>query len=100
MRRIITLLAGALLALGLTAGPALAFEPPGNQDPYLFGCDDDGNSHPVLGHPGAVDSDGAGIDHATGLVAGLTGDGQPTAWNAVQHTDQIVAGECPSADEE
>lgn len=95
MRRIITLLAGALLALGLTAGPALAFEPPGNQDPYLFGCTDDLVSHPVLGHPGA-----AGLVGARATVEDNTDNPRGTAWKAVDNTADhlIVDGACPNSE--
>lgn len=83
MRRIATLLASMLLALGLFAGSAFAMQPPAESAQHLFGCVE---GNPVPGHPGA-----AGLTHAAPLVHELTGDDQPTAWNAVQYADPIVS---------
>ena len=88
MRRILVTLAGLLLAMALTTGSALAMEPPGEPAQQHFGCID-GQTEPILGHPGA-----AGLSHATPKVAGLTGNSQPTAWNAVAHADPIELGGC------
>lgn len=88
MRRTMTMLAGTLLAAGMTAGPALAMQPPGPGAQDRFGCAD-GEDSAVAGHPGA-----AGLLHATPRVGGLTDDPLPTAWNAVEHADPIDLGTC------
>lgn len=88
MRKLTTLFATTLTALTVTAAPGLAMQPPGEQDPTLFGCVD-GATSPVAGHPGAV-----GLLDAAPLVGGLTGDTSPTAWNAVEHVDPITSGTC------
>ncbi len=90
MKRLSTLLAATLLALGLSAGPALAMQPPGDGAQDNFGCVD-GEDSAVAGHPGAT-----GLGDATPKVGGLTDDEMPTAWNAVEHAEPIVLGECPS----
>lgn len=84
MRRLTVLLSATLLALALTAGSALAMQPPGGPAQHLFGCPD-----PIAGHPGA-----AGIVDATSRVAELTGSTHPTAWNAVEYAEPIELGEC------
>lgn len=88
MRRMMTMMAGTLLAVGMTAGPALAMQPPGHGAQDHFGCVD-GEDSAVAGHPGA-----AGLVDATPLVGGLTDDPLPTAWNAVEHADPIDFGTC------
>lgn len=88
MRARITLLAAALLTLGVTAGPALAFEPPAEAAKHRFGCVD-GVDNAVAGHPGAN-----GLVAAAPKVAGLTGNPMPTAWNAVDRAEPIVLGSC------
>lgn len=52
-------------------------QPPGEPAQDLFGCLE---GSPVPGHPGA-----SGLVDAAPLVGQLTGDTQPTAWNAVEH---------------
>ena len=88
MRRVSTLLAATLLALGLSAGPALAMQPPGSGAHDNFGCVND-EDEAVAGHPGA-----AGLVDATPKVGQLTDDEMPTAWNAVEHADPIALGKC------
>jgi hypothetical protein len=88
MRRIMTMIVGTLLAVGMTAAPALAMQPPGHGAQDRFGCVDGGDSA-VAGHPGA-----AGLVDATPLVGGLTDDPQPTAWNAVERAGPIELGSC------
>ena len=88
MRRVCVLLTATLFAFAMLAGPALAMEPPGKGAQDNFGCLD-GENNAVGGHPGA-----AGLTHATPKVAELTGNPQPTAWNAVTHADPIELGEC------
>ena len=88
MKRISTLLAAMLLALGLSAGPALAMQPPGSGAQDNFGCLD-GEDAAVAGHPGA-----AGLVDATPKVRALTEDDLPTAWNAFEHAEPIELGEC------
>jgi hypothetical protein len=88
MRKLTTLFATTVAALTVTAAPALAMQPPGEPDPTHFGCDG-GNDSAVAGHPGAT-----GLLDAAPLVAGLTGDTSPTAWNAVDHADPITSGTC------
>lgn len=85
MRHIFRLVTAAAFALALLAVPAGAMQPPDEAEPAQqhFGCVD---GNPVPGHPGA-----AGLTHATPLVHELTGDPQPTAWNAVQHADPIIS---------
>ena len=100
MRRITTLLAALLMALGLTAGPAVAMQPPGEGAQDNFGCDEDGDDDPVGGHPGSYNSgDGVGLDAATTKLD-EAGHPHPTAWNAAHRTGDgpedgpIVLGEC------
>jgi hypothetical protein len=88
MRRIMTMMAGTLLAVGMTEGPALAMQPPGHGAKDHFGCVEGENSA-VAGHPGA-----AGLVDATPRVGGLTDDPMPTAWNAVEHAEPIDLGAC------
>lgn len=101
MSRIAVLLTMMVLLLGLTAGGALAMEPPGEPAQDNFGCyyDDEGElaEDPVLGHPGAHPGEDRGIDSATFRLEdkGFT---MPTAWNAVEHAEPIEFGECPDAD--
>ena len=76
MRRITTLLAALLMALGLTAGPAVAMQPPGEGAKDNFTCDDEHGA--PGGHPGAA-----------GLVDATTED-RPTAWNAVNNSADIA----------
>jgi hypothetical protein len=84
MRRITVTVAALLLAFGMLSGTAFAMQPPAPQAQHLFGCPD-----PVHGHPGA-----AGLADATPRVAELTGNPQPTAWNAVTNAEPIELGEC------
>lgn len=84
MRRITVTVAALLLAMSMLSGSAFAMQPPAPQAQHLFGCPD-----PVNGHPGA-----AGLAHATLRVAQLTGNPQPTAWNAVTRAEPIQFGEC------
>lgn len=88
MRRQMILIAGGLLATASMTTPALAMQPPGGPAQANFGCVD-GQDDPVNGHPGAP-----GIADAARLVAELTGDPTPTAWNAVEHADPIDFGSC------
>jgi hypothetical protein len=88
MRRILTMTAGTLLAIGMIAGPAWAMQPPGPGAKHHFGCAD-GEDNAVAGHPGA-----AGLVDATPLVGRLTDDSLPTAWNAVEHAAPIDLGTC------
>jgi hypothetical protein len=84
MRRITVTIAALLLAMSVLSGSAFAMQPPAPQAHHLFGCPD-----PVSGHPGA-----AGLVDATPRVAELTGNLQPTAWNAVVRADPIELGAC------
>ncbi|TVR23490.1 MAG: hypothetical protein EA387_07005 [Nitriliruptor sp.] len=84
MRRITVIVAALLLAMSMLSSSALAIQPPAPQAQHLFGCPD-----PVSGHPGA-----AGLVDATPQVVGLTGNPQPTAWNAVVRAEPIELGEC------
>jgi hypothetical protein len=84
MRRIAVTMAVVLLALGMLSSSAVAMQPPAAQAQHLFGCPD-----PVSGHPGAT-----GLDDATPRVAALTGNDQPTAWNAVVRAEPITLGTC------
>ena len=88
MKRLSTWLAATVLALGLSAGPAVAMQPPGSGAQDNFGCAD-GEDEAVAGHPGA-----AGLVDATPKVGALTDDDTPTAWNAVQHAEPIELGAC------
>jgi hypothetical protein len=88
MRRITISLAAMLLALGMTAGSALAMQPPGGPAQHLFGCVE-GEDAAVAGHPGA-----RGLVDATPKVADLTGNPMPTAWNAVTRAEPIELGGC------
>lgn len=81
MRRVTILFTASLFALMMLAGTAVAMQPPGEPAQDLFACVE---GSPVPGHPGA-----AGLVDATPLVGHLTGDTQPTAWNAVEHADPI-----------
>ncbi len=100
MRRITTLLAALLLALGLSAGPALAMQPPGQGAQDNFGC-----PNPIDGHPGSYNSgDDVGLNAATDKLMDQEHNptsGHPTAWNAVERTGEdgpIVLGECKDDD--
>lgn len=53
MRRLMTITATGLLAIGVLAGPAAAMQPPGEPAQSNFGCVD-GQDNPVAGHPGAA----------------------------------------------
>ncbi len=111
MRRITTLLAAMLLALGLTAGPAIAMQPPGEGAQDNFGCEDGevgGETDPIGGHPGSYNSgDSVGLDAATAKLMEKEDNptsGHPTAWNAVEHTGghgggPIYIGECSGDDD-
>lgn len=95
-RRLSVTLTATLLALGATAGTALAFQPPADAAAGNFGCvtDEDGTivgSDPVDGHPGVagLGRDGPSFNRA----ATPLGDG-PTAWNAVHKDNPIVGGSC------
>ena len=100
MRRITTLLAALLMALGLTAGPAVAMQPPGEGAQDNFGCaleDGDYVSDPVNGHPGAsgLGTDGPSFHRVQENTEGTpAGDSGPTAWNAVDNSNPIEAGTC------
>jgi hypothetical protein len=87
-RRTSILLTALVLAFAGIAAPAQAMQPPGEPAQDLFGCVD-GVDDAVGGHPGAT-----GLLDATPKVAELTGNDQPTAWNAVQHADPIQLGSC------
>ena len=90
MRRIIVLLAAMLFTLGLTAGPAAAFLPPGEGQGVdeAFDCVSDGG--PPAAHPGS-----AGLVDATPLVAGKTDGTSMTAWNAAFIDNPVgLAPEC------
>ncbi len=104
MRRITTLLAAVVLALGLSAGPALAMQPPGQGAQDNFGCDEDGEDDPVWGHPGSRNSaEGVGLAETTIRLMD-EGHDHPTAWNAAHRTGDgpedgpIVLGECEDDD--
>ena len=102
LRRISVTLAAMLLALAATAGSAVAFQPPAEEGAKQFGCvyDEDGNvidSDPVDGHPGVAGLGREGPSFKT--AATPLGDG-PTAWNAVDKAQPIVAGTCHKAEEE
>lgn len=84
MRRTAVVLSTSLLALVLTAGGALAMQPPGEPAQDNFGCPD-----PISGHPGA-----AGLVDAAPRVAELTGNDAPTAWNAVANDNPVELGTC------
>lgn len=88
MRPVTIVTAVLLLALAALASPALAMQPPGSGAADNFGCVDNEDSA-VAGHPGA-----RGLLHSTPMVAELTGDPMPTAWNAVEHADPIDLGSC------
>ncbi len=110
MRRITILLATLLLALGLSAGPAIAMQPPGEGAQDNFGCEDGevgGEDDAIGGHPGSYNSgDEVGLDAATTKLMGRTDNptsGHPTAWNAVErtgghHEGPIKIGECSNDD--
>jgi hypothetical protein len=77
LRRLVTLVAAALIVAALSAGPAAAFEPPGNEPADLFSCDPTA----VTGHPG---SKGQSRAIATGNTS--------AAWNA--HFNGGGVGNC------
>ncbi len=95
LRRISVTLAAMLMALGLSAGSALAFQPPADAAADNFGCaydEEEGYvTDPVNGHPGVAGlrTDGPSFNNA----ATPLGDG-PTAWNAVHKDNPVVAGTC------
>lgn len=96
MRRTLTLLATLLLALGLTAGPALAFQPPGEGAQDNFGCvpnenDEVDSLSPVRGHPGA-----AGLfENGAHVRAHTNSDGNSTtAWKPALDPDNPVGSSC------
>ena len=101
LRRISVTLAAMLMALGLSAGSALAFQPPADAAADNFGCayDEEEGYHtdPVDGHPGVAGLGREGPSFKT--AATPLGDG-PTAWNAVDKAQPIVAGTCHKAEEE
>lgn len=99
MRRITTLISATLFALAVTAGSAVAMQPPGGGAGGLFGCPD-----PIEGHPGSYNSgDGVGLNAATYMLA-ERGHDHPTAWNAAFRTGEgpgsgpIVLGTCDDED--
>lgn len=100
LRRISVTLAAMLMALGLSAGSALAFQPPADAAADNFGCaydEEEGYvTDPVNGHPGVAGlrTDGPSFNNA----ATPLGDG-PTAWNAVHKDNPVVAGTCHKAEE-
>lgn len=100
LRRISVTLAAMLMALGLSAGSALAFQPPADAAADNFGCaydEEEGYvTDPVNGHPGVAGlrTDGPSFNTA----ATPLGDG-PTAWNAVHKDNPVVAGTCHKAEE-
>ena len=101
LRRISVTLAAMLMALGLSAGSALAFQPPADAAADNFGCvydEEEGEykTDPVNGHPGVAGlrTDGPSFNNA----ATPLGDG-PTAWNAVHKDNPVVAGTCHKAEE-
>lgn len=76
-RNLATLVSAGLVAVALGAGPAQAFEPPGNEPADLFSCE----PNAVAGHPG-----GKGL--ATAVATGNT----TAAWNA--HFNRGPVGNC------
>ena len=101
MRRITTLLAALLMALGLAAGPAVAMQPPGEGAQDNFGCalQDDGTyaEDPVDGHPGVagLGRDGPSFERVQNNTEDTpAGDTGPTAWNAVHNSNPIEPGTC------
>ena len=85
MRRISVILAAMLLALAMTAGSALAMQPPGQAERVddRFDCiegDHDESLNPVYGHPGAEGLVPATRDHAA----------SSTAWESVFNSEAIV----------
>ncbi len=96
MRRILTLLSALLLSLGLTAGPAVAFEPPGKGAQDNFDCveaedgDEDALS-PVRGHPGAA---GLYENDAHVTAVGNSDGNSTTAWKPANDEDNPVGSSC------
>lgn len=73
-RRLKVMLAAVPLAIALGAGPASAFEPPGNEPVDLFSCDPSA----VLGHPGG-----------DGLADAMANSGGATAWSAHFNSEAV-----------
>lgn len=91
MRRMMTLLSALLLSLGLTAGPALAFEPPGEGAQDNFDCIGESSLAPVRGHPGAAglyenDAHATAVDKSDG--------NSTTAWKPANDPDNPVDSSC------
>lgn len=90
MRTTMLLVPATLLLLVLTAGAAVAMQPPGDGAQDRFGCVEN-EDDPIGGHPGST----GGLDDATFRLMDWrhpqsgddhpTGD-HPTAWNAVANT--------------
>lgn len=76
-RRAGTLVTAVSLAAALSAGSAVAFEPPGEEPDDLFSC----SPTAVLGHPGG-----------DGLANAMANSGSSTAWNA--HFNSDAVGNC------
>jgi hypothetical protein len=98
MRRMLTLLSALLLCLALTAGPALAFEPPGSGAQDNFDCvlNEDGEVDPlspVRGHPGAA---GLYENDAHVTAASNSGGNSTTAWKPALNPDNPVGSSCES----
>ncbi|MFP4634348.1 MAG: hypothetical protein ACLFRD_00685 [Nitriliruptoraceae bacterium] len=96
MRRILTLLSTLLLALALAAGPAVAFEPPGDGAQDNFDCVENKDGEidplsPVRGHPGA-----AGLyENGAHERAVENSDGNSTtAWKPANDPDNPVDNRC------
>jgi hypothetical protein len=96
MRRMLTLLFALLLALGLTAGPALAFEPPGKGAQDNFDCvpNEEGEIDalsPVRGHPGAA---GLYENDAHVTAVDKSGGNSTTAWKPALDPENPVGSSC------
>lgn len=85
MRRITTLFTALVMVLAMTAGTALAMQPPGEPAQDTFGCVD---GSPILGHPGAAGLVGASANSPDAKPH------SPTAWSAVDRAGPIVSS-CP-----
>jgi hypothetical protein len=96
MPRMLTLLSALLLAFGLTAGSALAFEPPGKGSQGNFDCveNEEGSTDalsPVRGHPGAA---GLYENDAHVTAVNNSGGNSMTAWKPALDPDNPVGSSC------
>lgn len=82
MRRITILFTALLIALAMTAGTALAMQPPGEPAQGNFGCVE---GSPIPGHPGANGLIGASAKSPDAKPH------SPTAWSAVDRAGPIVS---------